>query len=122
MPQAWDRSDNGDGPTPTTVSSRVSLTEISTRVAVVAGLALIALLVVVRRKPARNGATSPRDRIGWGAPPTWDSTESDADEPRRKLALDTAGLGAITIFGGIMIAIVVSLTVSWIVTNFLNRL
>jgi hypothetical protein len=32
------------------------------------------------------------------------------------------GLGAIAIFGGIMVAIVVSLSIAWIVTNFLNRL
>ena len=124
MPQAWDRSDNGDGPTPTTVSSRVSLTEISTRVAVVAGLALIALLVVVRRKPARYGDHSPRDLVDWSTDTVDDdtSTEALALRPWRRRGLEMVGLGAIAIFGGIMVAIVVSLSISWIVTNFLNRL
>jgi hypothetical protein len=122
IPHAWDRSDNGFGSTPTTVPSCVSLTEISTRVAIVAGLALIALLIVVRRKPARNGGPSPRDHVEWGS--SHESSNGDAlvVGPLRKRALEIMGLGAIAIFGGIMVAIVVSLSIAWIVTNFLNRL
>lgn len=122
MPHACDRSDNEDGSTPTTVPSRVSLTEISTRVAIVAVLALVALLVVVRRKPARYGDPSPRDHVEWES--THDSGNGDAlmVGPLRKRALEIMGLGAIAIFGGIMVAIVVSLSIAWIVTNFLNRL
>jgi len=97
----------------------VSLTEISTRVAIVAGLALIALLIVAWRKPARPGPNSPRN-VG-----EWTDEEVDHEavvvSPRQK-ALETAGLGAIAIFGGIMVAIVVSVSIAWIVTNFLNRL
>lgn len=124
IPHAWDRSDNGDGWTPTTVPSRVSLTEISTRVAIVAGLALIALLIVVRRKPARYETDSPRDHVGWRTTGELGIDEADQAEiePLRKKALETMGLGAIAIFGGIVVAIVVSLSISWIVTNFLNRL
>jgi hypothetical protein len=99
----------------------VSLTEISTRVAIVAGLAMIALLIVVRRKPARNGTGSPRDQFGWDSHQDPDSDALVID-PLRKRALEIMGLGAIAIFGGIMVAIVVSLSIAWIVTNFLNRL
>jgi hypothetical protein len=42
--------------------------------------------------------------------------------PLRKRALETLGLGAIAIFGGITVAIVISLSISWIVTNFLDSL
>ncbi len=102
----------------------MSLTEISTRVAIVAGLALTALLVVVRRKPARNETDSPRDHVGWRttAGQGIDETDEPEIEPLRKKALETMGLAAIAIFGGIVVAIVVSLSISWIVTNFSNRL
>jgi len=102
----------------------VSLTEISTRVAIVAALAVIALLVVVRRKPARNEDESPRDRVGGGTSEGWgvDEVVRPPVETLRRKALGTLGLGAIAIFGGIIVAIAVSLSISWIVTNFLNRL
>jgi len=119
MASACERSDNEADPCPTTVWGCVSLTEISTRVAIVAGLALIALLIVAWRKPARPRAVSPRNMAEWAE----DEVEHDPAvvSPRQK-ALETAGLGAIAIFGGIMVAIVVSVSIAWIVTNFLNRL
>jgi hypothetical protein len=82
---------------------------------------MIALLIVVRRKPARNGTGSPRDQFGWESHQDPDSDALVIDAPRKR-ALEIMGLGAIAIFGGIMVAIVVSLSIAWIVTNFLNRL
>jgi hypothetical protein len=113
------RVDGCDIESPTTVSCRVSISEISVRAAVVAGLALLALLLVAWRKPARPGTSTPpaHDESGWS-----EATSAEISPSLRKKTLETAGLGAIAIFGGIATAIVVSIALAWIVTNFLNRL
>lgn len=127
MAHTCERNDNDGDPRPTTVSCCVSLTEISTRVALVAGLALFALLVVAWRKPARPVPNSPRTSTHSDRELALDDHhESDGTDlavvSTRKKALETMGLGAIAIFGGIAVAIVVSVAIAWIVTNFLNRL
>lgn len=119
MAHTCDRADGPRPEPPTTVSCRVSVTEISVRAALVAGLALGALLLVAWRKPARPRAGSPR---GSGPATGFGGSTLDIPPSGRKKTLETMGLGAIAIFGGITAAIVVSISVAWIVTNFLNRL
>ncbi|MFM8563294.1 MAG: hypothetical protein ACKOCE_05305 [Acidimicrobiia bacterium] len=99
----------------------MSVTEISVRAALVVGLALGALLLVAWRKPARPRPGSPRGSDPLEATGFGGSTLDVAPSGRKK-TLESMGLGAIAIFGGITAAIVVSISVAWIVTNFLNRL
>jgi hypothetical protein len=108
----------------------VSLTEISTRLAIVAGLAMLALLVIGWRKPARNLPTSPRTDAGLGQNSQrlldqsnpLNAPAPEISETVARKVLDATGLGAIALIGGIVAAIVVATALSFIVTNVISRL
>jgi hypothetical protein len=108
----------------------VSLTEISTRLALVAGLAMLALLVIGWRKPARNLPSSPRTNaeVGQSSQRLLDqSNPLNAQAPEltetvARKVLDATSLGAIAVISGIVTAIVIATALSFIVTNVISRL
>ncbi|MFM8530944.1 MAG: hypothetical protein ACKOD2_14985 [Ilumatobacteraceae bacterium] len=102
------------------------LTEFTIRASVVAGLALVALLVIGWRQPARARRSSPRTSPGDSG---HDETRTSVDSPPvstgerwARRTLDAFGLGVISLIGGILLAIVLALAVSTLVTNFVDRL
>lgn len=103
----------------------MSLTEISTRVAFVAGLALFALLVIGWRKTARD---SPRAPVGdletqpKGSLEVEYLSSGDVSRLATSKLMRIIGLGGIAILVGILGALVVSLSLSWLVTNIIDRL
>jgi hypothetical protein len=108
----------------------VSLTEISTRLGLIAGLAMLALLVIGWRKPARSLPTSPRtnsellqnsQRLLDESNPL-NSPAPEISETVARKVLDATGLGAIALIGGIVAAIVIATALSFIVTNVISRL
>lgn len=126
----WTRNDGATTRGASTFSVCVSLTEISTRLGFVAGLAMLALLVIGWRKPARNFPASPRDH-------SRDSTSEgrlldesnpvnapvpEITETIARKVLDATGLGAIALVGGVVAAIVIATTLSFVVTNVISRL
>lgn len=120
---AWARNDGGRTPSSTTLGVAVSLTEISTRVAFVAGLALLALLVIGWRKTARDSPRSPVGDVDHDAGP--DVEYLSSSDVRRLAAgklVRIAGLGGIAVLVGILGALVVSLSLSFLVTNIIDRL
>ena len=112
----------------------MSLTEISTRLAFVAGLAILALLAVGRRKPARETNTPSRqDTLTNPTPPATDGGLLDETHPMNaprpeiketiaRKVLNATGLGGIALVSGIIAALVISMSVAYIVTNFVSRL
>lgn len=124
MDRAWARNDGGSTASGTTLGVAVSLTEISTRIAVVAGLALVALLVIGRRKTAKDSLEAPVDGFETGGSEIG-SEFLTCSEVRRLAAgklLRVLGLGGIAVLIGIVLSLGVSLSVSWLVTNILDRL
>ena len=102
-----------------TVLVGMSLSDITLRVAFLAGLALIALVAVGWRQPARRRVVSPRDTPGRG-----DSVEiaaSPGQQARRRI-LDLASLGGIAVGVAFVVAIAVALVISSLVTNVIERL
>ena len=113
----------------------MSLTEISTRLGIIAGLAMLALLVIGWRKPARNFPHPPRaeqqsrqsnqrqsaQRLLDESNPL-NTTAPDLSETIARKVLDATGLGAIALVGGIVAAIVIATALSFIVTNVISRL
>lgn len=101
------------------------LTDFTIRVSVVAGLALVALLVIGWRQPARARRSSPRTAPGDSG---HDEVGTAVDDPMTtgerwaRRALDAFGLGMISLVGGILLAIVLALAVSTLVTNVVDRL
>lgn len=101
----------------------MSLTDITTRVSIVAVLALVALVVIGWRKPAKAGLRTPR-----GPGETSSGSGSDADGPvdlQEKAArktLDVLGLGGVALVAGVVVSIVLSVSVAWLVTTFVSRL
>jgi len=125
MATTWDRSDGGRGFAGGTFGNDMSLTEISTRIAFVAGLALIALLVIGWRKTAKDTPTA----AGHGFvsddaqhPDVELLTGTDVGRLAASKGLRVLGLGAIAILLGIVITLGVSLSLSFLVTNILDRL
>jgi len=101
----------------------VSLTDITTRISIVAGLAMLALLVIGWRKPAKvRGRTPLRAGERHQAHPGAVGETPDIQERVARKTLNALGLGGISIVVGVLIAIVLSVTVSWAVTNFVSRL
>ncbi len=112
----------------------MSLTEISTRLAFVAGLAILALLAVGRRKPARE--TNSPSRQDTPIDPTQPTTgvglldethpmntpRPEIKETIARKVLNATGLGGIALVSGIIAALVISMSVAHIVTNFVSRL
>jgi len=114
-----------------------SLTDVTIRVSVVTALALVALLVIGWRQPARTGRSAPRRMpepagvekshrsVGTNDPSgTNDPTGTNISTSERwaRRALDAFGLGAISLIAGVLLAIVVALAISTIVTNVVDRL
>jgi hypothetical protein len=113
----------------------VSLTEISTRLGIIAGLAMLALLVIGWRKPARNFPLPPRAEQQSRQPDQrqpdqrlldesnpLNTAAPDLSETIARKVLDATGLGAIALVGGIVAAIVIATALSFIVTNVISRL
>jgi hypothetical protein len=97
----------------------MSLSDITLRVAFLAGLALIALVAVGWRQPARRRVISPRD-----TPERNDSeeiSETPGQQARRRI-LDLASLGGIAVGVAFVVAIAVALVISSLVTNVIERL
>ena len=103
----------------------MSLTEISTRVAFVAGLALIALLVIGWRKTARDSSPTPVDGFQQeqqGQAGVEYLTGTDVGRLAGSKVLRVLSLGAIAMLLGIMVSLAISLALSSLVTNILDRL
>ena len=108
----------------------MSLTEISTRLGIIAGLAMLALLVIGWRKPARNFPHPPRadqqsrqsDQRLLDESNPLNTAAPDLSETIARKVLDATGLGAIALVGGIVAAIVIATALSFIVTNVISRL
>lgn len=119
MDRACARNDGGSTAPGTTLGVAVSLTEISTRIAFVAGLALVALLVIGWRKTAKDSPQAPVDGFETGIEYL---TGSDVRRLAAGKLLRILGLGGIAVLIGIVLSLGVSLSVSWLVTNILDRL
>lgn len=103
----------------------MSLTEISTRVAFVAGLALIALLVIGWRKTAKDSPPTPVGGFELDEQPRPDIeflSGSDVSRLAANKVVRVLSLGAIAIFVGIVLSLGISLFLSSLVTNILDRL
>ncbi len=99
------------------------------------GLAMLALLVIGWRKPARNFPRPPRaeqqsqqsdqrrsnQRLLDESNPL-NTTAPNLSETIARKVLDVTGLGAIAFVGGIVAAIVIATALSFIVTNVISRL
>ena len=84
-----------------------------------AGVALIALVAVGWRQPARRRIVSPRDtpvRVDTAEP-----AEPLAQQARRRI-LDLASLGGIAVGVAFVVAIATALVISSLVTNVIERL
>jgi hypothetical protein len=95
----------------------VSITDITVRAAVIAGCALVALLVIGWRQPARGSSSVARR-------PPEGNTEPPAplQQQIRRRALDLSALSGVALVLGVVVATVVSVVVSVIVTNIIDRL
>ena len=108
----------------------MSLSEISTRVAFVAGLALIALLVIGWRKTAKNFPTTPVGTIDIENdhhpkdqhPDVEFLSSSDVGRLAAGKATRVLSLGGIAVLLGIIVALTLSMSLAWMVTNILDRL
>jgi hypothetical protein len=101
------------------VSIVMSVSDITLRVALLAGLALAALVAVGWRKPARSPRANPRDGAGREAPvEAWPGV---AERTRRGI-LDLIALGGIAVGVAFVGAIATALVISWTVTNVIERL
>lgn len=97
----------------------MSLTDITIRVALLAGLALSALVAVGWRKPARSPRQNPRDVAGREAPV--DALPGLGNQFRRRI-LDLVALGGIAVGVAFVVAIAIALVISWVVTNVIEGL
>jgi hypothetical protein len=107
------------------------MTELSTRAALVVGLAIVALLLSGRRKPARAWRPTPRDRRAIalnhrGQPVVVPVDHRDARIYRRtplwRRIVAAGGLGVITVVGGALAAVATAVGVAWLVTTVTGRL
>lgn len=84
-----------------------------------AGVALMALIAVGWRQPARRRIVSPRD------PATRDGiieAVGPTTQQVRRRVLDLASLGGIAVGVAFVVAIATGLVVSWVVTNVIEGL
>lgn len=95
----------------------MSISDITVRVAVIAGCALVALLVIGWRQPARGTAPTPRSRPDEALEPPTTSRQRI-----RRRALDLSALGGVALLAGVVVATLVSVAMSWLVTNIIDRL
>lgn len=95
----------------------MSISDITVRVAVIAGCALVALLVIGWRQPARGTASTPRSRSAEALEPPTTSRQRI-----RRRALDLSALGGVALLAGVVVATLVSVAMSWLVTNIIDRL
>lgn len=107
------------------------MTELSTRAAVVLGLAIVALLLTGRRKPARAWRPTPRDRRAIalnhrGQPVVVPVDHREARIYRRtplwRRIAAASGLGVVTAIGGVLVALATAVGVAWLVTTVTGRL
>jgi len=101
----------------------VSLTDLTVRVAAIAAFALLALIAIGWRQPARQRARSHRTEA------TTHSAEHSADEPVASLGdsvkqrvLRVTALGGIALVASAVVATIVSVALAWLVTNIIDRL
>lgn len=96
----------------------MSLSDITLRVALLAGVALIALVAVGWRQPARRRIVSPRDSPRH-------SRDIDVvgtlDRRIRRRVLDLTALGGIAVGVAFVVAIAAALVISSLVTNVIER-
>ena len=97
----------------------MSLSEITLRVGLLAGVAMIALIGVGWRQPARRRIVSARDSGNRGAS---DEVEDALVERTRRRILDLASLGGIAVGVAFVVAIASALVISSLVTNVIERL
>jgi hypothetical protein len=109
------------------------MTEISTRAAVVVALALVALVLAGRRKPARPWRRAPRgQQVGaWAVtsrgqhvlvPVEHRHVELYHRPPWWRRLLAVGGLGVISTVGGVLAAMAVAIGLSWMVTTLTGLL
>ena len=119
MAHIWARTDGGTACGSISFCACVSLTDITTRISIVAGLAMVALLVIGWRKPAKLRDRTPRS----GAVSSGEVVEPvDIPEKAARKTLDAVGLGALSVVMGVAVAIVLSVSIAWLVTTFVSRL
>ena len=104
---------------PATFLYRVSLSDLTVRVAIIATSALLALVVIGWRQPARPGSHRGGDDNATEG--IEEPVVTLADSSRRTLARVSA-LGGIALVASAVIATVVSLVLAWILTNIIDRL
>ncbi|MFZ9399015.1 MAG: hypothetical protein ACO28Q_10615 [Ilumatobacteraceae bacterium] len=98
----------------------MSLTDLTVRVAAIAAFALLALIAVGWRQPARQRVRSH---------PTERSTKHDNEEPSvtpgdvvKQRLLRIGALGGIAVVASAVVATLVSVALAWLVTNIIDRL
>lgn len=109
-----------------TVRGVMSLSDITVRVALLTALALVAVVAVGWRQPARRRVVSPRDpSLG----PTVDPNRETTTEPTppvvdvaRRRILDLVALGGIAVGVAFVVSIALAFVVSWFVTNVIEGL
>lgn len=102
-----------------TVLGGMSLSDITVRVALLAGVALVALVAVGWRQPARRRIVSPRETSSRAE--IVEVAEPLAQQARRRI-LDLASLGGIAVGVAFVVAIATALVISSLVTNVIERL
>ena len=84
---------------------------------------MVALLVIGWRKPAKaKGRTPLRAAERHHVLPGSTDEVPDIQERVARKTLNALGLGGISIVVGVLVAIVLSVAVSWAVTHFVSRL
>lgn len=121
--------DDGNGGGSGTLGFTVSIAEFSVRAALVVALALVALVLSGRRKPARPWQRAPRgqatplavavDRRGRRVlvPVDRRTNRFEARSSAVKVVSSGAGLGIIGVVAGAVTAIAVATGVAWVVTT-----
>ena len=97
----------------------MSLADVTLRVALLVGLSLAGLVAIGWRKPARSTRLRPREVTGRETPA--DDINAIGSRFRRGV-LDLVALGGIAVGVAFVGAIAISLVVSWLVTNVIERL
>lgn len=106
----------------------MSLTDLTVRVAAIAAFALLALIAVGWRQPARQRARSHRTDATTSHRSTR-STTHGVDEPAvalgddvKQRVLRVTALGGLALVASAVVATIVSVALAWLVTNIIDRL
>lgn len=110
-----------------TVRGVMSLSDITVRVALLTALALVAVVAVGWRQPARRRVVSPRDpSLGPTGDPNREATSTEPTPPvvdlARRRILDLVALGGIAVGVAFVVSIALAFVVSWFVTNVIEGL